>query len=247
MVSPGEPQAQADPPATPFPEGKSLLYIKTGDGVLCQVLSADALGVRIRNDSGAEVLVPTAVMRAVELVAAAGQPVAQTKADRLRVLPRMQQADPPTQLLRLTNGDYIRGKLTALDDKVVRFQVAGTAEPKELRRADVTRVIWLSVAGDGSDAAAIAVIAAGLKPDGVQVRALLSGPEGSRWVTSTAERIDGDKLIGWNVVLGKVAVDLGSCTSLEVGPAAVALPDGLPYAQWLLKPAAAPRALRTGN
>lgn len=245
MNSPGEPPAPANPPVTPFPGGKSLLYIKTGDAFLCQVLSADAQGVRIRNDAGAEVLVPSAALRAVELVAGAGQPVAQTKADRLRFLPRFQKADPPTQLLRLAEGDYIRGKLTALDDKVVRFQVAGAAEAKELRRADVTRVIWLSVEGDGSDAAAVAAIAAGLKPEDVPVRALLSGPEGARRVTCTADRIEGDRLFGRNGVLGEVAVDLASCVSLEVGPAAVAIPDGLPYAQWRLKPAAAPRALQT--
>lgn len=245
MVSPGEPQAPAVPQATPFPGGKSLLYFKTGDAFLCQVLSADGQGVRIRTDAGAEVLVPTAAMRALELVAAAGQPVAQTKADRLRVLPRVQKADPPTHLLRLAGGDYIRGKLTALDDKVVRFQVAGAAEAKALRRADVTRLVWLSVEGDGSDAAAVAAIAAGLEPEDVPVRALLSGPEGVRRETCTAERIDGDRLIGRNGVLGEVAVDLASCVSLEVGPAAVAIPDGLPYAQWQLKPAAVPRALQT--
>lgn len=244
---PGAPQPPAAPPQTPFPGGKSLLYLKTGDAVLSQVLFADATGVRIRDDAGAEVVVPAVAMQAIELVAAASAPVARTKADRLRVLPRIQNSDPPTHLLRLTNGDYIRGKLTKLDDNVARIEVGAAADAKELRRADVARVIWLSVEGDGSDAAAIAAITAGLKPDGVQVRALLSGPEGSRWVTCTAERIDGDKLIGWNGVLGKVAVDLGSCTSLDVGPAAVALPDGVPYAQWRLKPAAVPRALRTGK
>lgn len=242
---PGDPQAAAVPLPTPFPGGKSLLYLRTGDAILCTVLSADAQGVRIRNDAGVELVVPTAAMRAIELVAAASQPVAQTKADRLRVLPRLQKADPPTHLLRMTGGDYIRGKLTALDDNVVRFEVAGAAGAKELRRADVTRVIWLSVEGDGSDATAITAIAAGLKPEDVPVRALLSGPEGPRQVTCTAERIDGNTLIGRNGVLGEVAVDLASCVSLEVGPAAVALPDGLPYAQWRLKPAAVPRALQT--
>lgn len=245
VAIPGQPQAPAIPPPPPFPGGKSLLYHRTGDAILCKVLSADAQGVRIRNDAGAELVVPNAAMRAIELVAAASQPVAQTKADRLRVLPRVQKADPPTHLLRLAVGDYIRGKLMVLDDKVVRFQVAGAAKAKELRRADVTRVIWLSVEGDGSDEAAIAAIAACLKPEDVPVRALLSGPEGPRRVTCTAERIDGDRLIGRNGVVGEVAVDLAACVSLEVGPAAVVVPDGVPYAQWRLKPAAVPRALRT--
>lgn len=245
QVIPGQPQPAAAAPVTPFPGGKSLLYLRTGDAVLCKVLSADAQGVRIRNDAGAEVIVPSAAIRAVELVATASQLVAQTKADRLRVLPRVQKADPPTHLLRLGGGDYIRGKLTALDDNVVRIEVAGAAQAKELRRADVTRVIWLSVEGDGSDAAAIAAIAAGLKPEDVPVRALLAGPEGSRRVTCTAQRVDGDKLIGRNGVLGEIAVDLASCISLEVGPAAVAAPDGVPYGQWRLKPAAVPRALQT--
>lgn len=239
-----ESQPQPQPPP-PFPGGKSLLYLRTGDAVLCKVLSADGKGVRIRNDAGAEVVVPAAAMRAIELVSAASLPVSQTKADRLRVLPRVQRADPPTHLLRLAGGDYIRGKLVSLDDTLIRIEVAGATAAKELRRADVTRVIWLSVEGDGSEAVALAAIAAGPKPEDVPMRALVTGPEGVRRVTCMADRIAGDALTGRNGILGEIAVDLAGCLNIDVGPAVSALPDRLPYGQWRLKPATVPRALRT--
>ena len=237
-------QTPGNPPP-PFPDGKSLLFLKTGDAVLCKVLGADATGVRIRTDAGAEVLVPAAAARAVELVAAAGQLVGKTKAERLLILPRSQQADPPTHMLRLAGGDYLRGKLAGLDDAVVRFEVADAV--KELRRADVTRVIWLTVPGDGADAAAIAAIAAGRKPDDVPVRALLQAADGPRRLTFAADRIADDRLVGRNGVLGEVAVNLADCVSLELGPAATQLPASLPYAQWRLKPAPVPRALQAGK
>lgn len=245
-VGPGTPVSSAQQTAaqqpTPFPGGQSLLFLKTGDAVLCTVLSIDDTGVRITKDAGRELQVPHAAMRAIELVAAAGQPISKTKAERLLMLPRAQQADPPTHLLRLPGGDYMRGKLLALDDKTVRFEVAGSI--KELRRADATRLIWLAVAGDAADAAAVAAIAADRRPEDVIVRAMLRGAEGLRRLTCVADRVAGDTLSGRSGVLGEVTVNLAQCTSLDVGPVATDVSSGIPYAQWRLKPAPPPRALQ---
>ena len=240
-VGPGTP-VPVPPPPTPFPGGQSLLFLKTGDAVLCTVLSIDDTGVRIKKDAARELVVPHAAMRAIELVAAAGQPLSKTKADRLLMLPRAQQADPPTHLLRLPGGDYMRGKVLALDHTTVRFEVAGSI--KELRRADVTRLIWLAVAGDAADAAAVAAIAADRKPADVIVRATMRGPEGLRRLTCLADRVSGNTLGGRSGVLGDVTVDLTHCTALDIGPAATAVVSGIPYAQWRLKPAPVPRALQ---
>lgn len=241
--NPGVP-APAVPPPTPFPGGQSLLFLKTGDAVLCTVLAIDDKGVRIRKDAG-ELVVPHAAMRAIELVSAAGLPLSKTKAERLLMLPRSQQADPPTHLLRLPGGDYMRGKLLSLDDKTVRFDVAGAI--KELRRADVTRLIWLAVAGDAADAAAVAAIAADRKPEDVIVRATMRGAEGQRRLTCLADRVTGDKLSGRSGVLGEVTVDLAQCTSLDLGPAATTVASSIPYSQWRLKPAPVPKALKGGK
>ena len=240
-VGPGTP-VPVPPPPTPFPGGQSLLILKTGDAVLCTVLSIDDTGVRIKKDAARELVVPHAAMRAIELVAAAGQPLSKTKADRLLMLPRAQQADPPTHLLRLPGGDYMRGKVLALDDTTVRFEVAGSI--KELRRADVTRLIWLAVAGDAADAAAVAAIAADRKPADVIVRATMRGQEGLRRLTCLADRVSGNTLGGRSGVLGDVTVDLTHCTALDIGSAATAVVSGIPYAQWRLKPAPVPRALQ---
>ena len=48
-------------------------------------------------------------------------------------------------------------------------------------------------------------------------------------------------------MLGDVTIDLTKCVSLEVGPAATGMPTSLPYAQWRLKPAALPKALKGGK
>jgi hypothetical protein len=237
--------AAAAAPPKPFPGGKSLLFLRSGDSLLCTVLSADADGVRIRKEAGGELVVPAAVMRAIELLSAAGQPLSKTKADRLMILPRMQQADPPTHMLRLAGGDYLRGKLLSLDDQTVRFEIAGAA--KDVRRGDVTRLIWISAGGPEADAAAIAAIAAGRRPEDVLIRALLQAGDDTRWLTCAADRVVGDTLTGRSGVLGEVTVDLKNCLSIDIGPAAATLPESLPFAQWRLRPAAVPRGLKTDN
>jgi hypothetical protein len=108
----------------------------------------------------------------------------------------------------------------------------------------VTRLIWLAVAGDAADAAAVAAIAADRKPADVIVRATMRGPEGLRRLTCLADRVSGNTLGGRSGVLGDVTVDLTHCTALDIGPAATAVVSGIPYAQWRLKPAPVPRALQ---
>ena len=55
-----------------------------------------------------------------------------TKKDRLLTLPRMQKADPPTHLIRAKSGDYLRGRVTGMDDKTLKVEVR--LEAKEIPR-----------------------------------------------------------------------------------------------------------------
>jgi hypothetical protein len=146
-------------------------------------------------------------------------------------------------MLRLPNGDYLRGKLVSLEDQVLRMNVLGVV--KEFPRPEVTRLIWLSVEGDASESEALAAVAGGQGPAGVPVRAtMLDG----RRLTMTAERVDGGRLVGESGVLGTTGVDLATCDNLVLGLTASSTPPSeLPYGKWKLKPATVPRALRTGE
>jgi hypothetical protein len=229
--------------AAPAASGQATVYLKTGDSIFCTVLSADAEGLRIRTDLAADLLVPAIAVRAVELQPSPAGSVSRDKLARLLTLPRMQQADPPTHMLRLPNGDYLRGKLVSLDDKVLRMNVLGVV--KEFPRPEATRLIWLSVEGDASERDALAAVAGGQGAGGVPARAtMLDG----RRLTMKAERLDGDRLVGESGVLGTTAVDLATCDNLVLGLKESATPPAeLPYGKWKLKPAALPRALGTGE
>lgn len=229
------------PRAAQVASGRATIYLKTGDSMLCTVLSADAKGLRIRTDLVPDLLVPAIALRAVELLPGGAGSISKDKLARLLALPRMQQADPPTHVLRLPDGDYLRGKLVSLDERVLRMNVLGVE--KEFPRADVARLIWLSVEGDASDSEALAAVTGGGEGlGGVAARATMTN---GRRLTLLAQRVDGGRLVGESGVLGTIGVDLAVCGNLVLGPTPVeASPVELPYGQWKLKPAPVPRALR---
>jgi hypothetical protein len=227
-------------PAARVRAGPAVLFLKTGDSLGCEVLAAGPEGLRIKAAAMPEMLVPTAVLRAVELLPAASARVSKTTNDRLLTLPRSQQSDPPTHLLRLTRGDYLRGKLISMDNLSVVMEVAGVA--KQLPRSAVARLIWLSIEGDDSDAVALAAMAAGEAGDGVPLRVMLKD---GRRLTMRATGLEGSRLVGVNGLLGRVGVDLGECGRIDLWPSADTTPaKDLPFSQWKLRPAALPRALR---
>lgn len=229
--------------STPAPAsipGRATVYLKTGDSILGTVLSADPQGLLIKTDLAAEILVPAIAMRAVELLPAAAGSIPREKFARLLTLPRMQQADPPTHMLRMPSGDYLRGKLVALDGSAVRMSVLGTE--KVFSRADVARLIWLSIEGDAAEEQALAAMTGDAARDGVPIRAAMTD---GRRLTMTVERVVGDRLVGSNGIFGMVGVDLPGCNHIELFPSATrSQPGDLPYGQWKLKPAAAPRAVQ---
>jgi hypothetical protein len=229
-----------DKPAAKPAGGPATVFLKTGDSVQCTVLSAGPEGARIKTDLENDILVPTVAMRSMELLQSAAASIPKEKFARLLTLPRMQQADPPTHMLRLTGGDYLRGKLLALDENVVRFDVLGTVQ--EIPRSQAARLIWLSLVGDDSQQRAADVVMRVDQPGGVPVRAtLLDG----RRLSLAANGVEGDRLVGRNGVFGTTSVDLARCDHLDLGGAAAEAAAGtIPYSQWQLKPAAEPRALK---
>lgn len=245
-------QAAAEGQAAGFP---AQVVLRSGDVVPAEVDRVDEAGVRMRSPATASggqdaVVVPHSLVRAVELnPAAASRGIERLQWERLLTLPRSQQADPPTHLLRLTSGDYLRGRLEAIDAEGVRFTVLG--QSKRLPRAAVVRIIWLH--GDeiegrdekpepaGDAAAAAAAAPPGPPAEGLLVQGISAS--GGR-TTLFAERMEGPTIVGTSLALGASRIDTRKIDRLLIDRAVGAGDGELPFAKWKLRLAPLPRALR---
>jgi hypothetical protein len=219
----------------------SLAILRSGDVVPCAVDGMDAKGMRIRTpvaDGGAndEIVVSESLVQAVELdPSVPARDIEKPQFDRLRMLPRSQRVTPPTHMVRLRDGDYLRGRLESLDDATLVLDVRG--EVKRLPRNAVARVIWLHPEEESSDAPPrdAPPIPAGLLVQGVA--------EGRR-VTLVAEGLAEGAIRGTSLALGPGRIDLKGVDRLLLGRAIDGEADQLPYRQWKLRPAPEPKALR---
>jgi hypothetical protein len=226
------------------PDFPSVLILGSGDVVPARIDAVDARGVRLLTpvaDAGGEGLVVAAsLVKAIEIdPAVESQLVDRVRADRMLMLPRSQRASPPTHLVRLRDGDYLRGRLVRLDDKTLVLEVRG--EVKKLHRGAVARIIWLHPEEDEPQ---------GREPeaDGEQPAApaglLVQGVARGRRMTLVAERVEGSKLRGTSPAFGSGQIDLDQIDWLLIGGAIDGEADELPFGQWKLRPAPEPRALR---
>jgi len=176
------------------------------------------------------------VRRTVELEPAAPpRELSRAIVDRLLTLPRSQRAEPPTHLVRLLDGDYLRGRLESLDAETLAIDIRGAV--KRLPRSSVARIIWLHPEADDDPGAADPAAA---RPAGL----LVQGVAGTGRVTLVAESCVDGVIRGTSPALGPGRIDLASVDRLLVGGAIATEADELPYRQWRLRPAAEPRALR---
>lgn len=221
-------------------EFPALAFLRTGDVLPCAVAALDADGIAIRTPLGEAsrreaVRVPAALVQAVELKpTAASRGIDRARLDRLLTLPRVQRANPPTHLLRLDDGDYLRGRVVDLDAKVITFAMADAV--KEIPRDVVARVIWLHPEDVEGGAVRQPVADGGLLVQGV-------GRDGRR-VTVVAESVADTTIRGRSFAIGAAEIDTGRVDRLLIGDAIEAEAESLPYRQWKLKPAPEPRALR---
>lgn len=225
----------------------SSIVLRSGDDVPCRIEAIDADGVLLKSPltGGADadaVRVPAALVKAVELAQVPKVSIDPAALDWLLTLPRMQRDRPPTHLLRLVDGDYVRGWLERVDAKAVRFEMLEVV--KDLPRTEVARIIWLhpDVPGaDGDDGDADAP-----KPepvpeeDGLVVQGIGAG---GRRTTLVAETVEGSVLRGRCRAFGPGRIDLGQVDRLLIGGAIGRDGRELPFARWTLKPAREPRAL----
>ena len=236
VASPGDAGSGESQPAPPAAAIPPIVYLSTGEVFPCTVLGGSAAGLRVKTLDAADAVLPPAVLRAVVFSPSAPQiEIQQQKLTRLLTVPRMQQADTLTHVLELQAGYYLRGKLLAIDENVVRFEVLGVK--KQFARDTVTRLIWLAPVAAEADAGAAPPLAA----DGLPVQAVNN--DGGR-MTLRAQRVLGNRLFGSHGVLGTAGIDLSLCDRLSIGEASDATERGaLPYSQWRLTPAKVPRSL----
>lgn len=215
---------QADDPRWP-----AVIFLVTGDSLRGRIRTANSAGLEAELEVGGVVTIPSAALRAVELTPAGVKPLPRQKMDRLLTLPRMQRTQPPTHLLRTVAGDYIRGRLVALDEERVTLQLL--QETKSFPRGDVARIIWLAIADSPGTAAA----ASERKSPGTPVQLVTA--EGRR-LTLGATGIEAGMLAGRSPSCGPVRVDTGRCERILVGGAIEEFaPAELPYSQWVLREA----------
>ena len=121
----------------------SVLHLRSGDNIRCSVTKIDERGVTLVTAAADATFVPNDQVMALELMVdsrGAGR-LPKTKQERLLMTPRMQRASPPTHLIRSTSGDYLRGRLVALDDLQLEMEIR--LESKTIPRTTVARIIWL--------------------------------------------------------------------------------------------------------
>jgi peroxiredoxin len=223
------------PAPVPQPSTPLGLHLRTGDNIPCEVNRIDEQGVWIRSPESDAKFVPHAKVQAIEL-ARLHAPVprlSKSKRERLLMLPRMQKDSPPTHLVQSRNGDYLRGRVVAMDDATLQVEVR--LETKDVPRDRIARIIWLHTA----DSAAAGKPAADEGTPALRVQAVRN--DGSR-LTLQAERVADGVISGASDVLGPCRAVLKTVDQLLIGQAIERDAAQLAYQQWKLQDAPEPKA-----
>jgi hypothetical protein len=220
----------------------AVVVLTSGESTPCRVVAIDAERLRLATPlAGTEeqpVDVPAALVKAVELTPTSpARPLDQVRFERLLTIPRMQRSRPPTHVLRMKNGDYVRGRLVAVDEEDVRIELSG--KEQVFPRDTVTRVIWLLP--EEVEPRSDAVVADTPRPDGIAVTGVWPG--GRRMVLSVAA-VEDRLLLGTSPALGAARIDTDTVDRLLFGAEAEHAAGRRPYSQWTTRPAPGPRALQ---
>jgi thiol-disulfide isomerase/thioredoxin len=232
--TPGVPNTIEKPSKYP-----SVLHLRSGDNIRCSVTKIDERGVTLVTASADATFVPNDQVMALELVVdtTAGS-ISKTKQERLLMTPRMQRASPPTHLIRSAKGDYLRGRLVAMDDLQLEMEIR--LESKTIPRTAVARIIWLQLEAKEPKAAA----AAPDEPPAGQIRLQTLDRDGKR-LTMVGEGFAETTISGHNDILGPCRVDVSGIDRLYLGSAVELAAAELPFHQW--KPRVAPDPIDTSG
>jgi thiol-disulfide isomerase/thioredoxin len=210
---------------------QSILHLRSGDTFACTLTLIDEKGVAFKSTVSDSTFVPHSEIKVLELMPeAAPVNIDKLKKERLLTLPRMQRDNPPTQLIRAANGDYLRGRLVSMDEKELHVEVR--LEMQTVPRPNVTRIIWLHP--DEFDPVAKPP---GETPQATRVQAL---PADGHRLTFLAHKLEGTILTGKSELLGNCRVDLNQTDQLLVGAAIEESASTLAFHQWRLTPALEP-------
>jgi thiol-disulfide isomerase/thioredoxin len=224
------------------PPAKPSLHLRSGDVIPAEVTRIDDEGVWFKSPRSEKTFVAHSLVTAVELAPEAPDAfrVSKSKRERLLVVPRMQKEAPPTHLVRSRDGDYLRGRVVALDEKTLQVEIR--LETKEVPRDRISRIIWLH--GDEREAPEEKgpPQPAGDEPSAaLRVQALQRN--GDR-LTFAAEQVAETALTGRSEALGTCRVALGEIDQLLLGGAIEQAASQLTYQQWTLHNAPDPRAFQ---
>lgn len=267
MASGQKTKTSAPLPPNAAPTDGDLMHLCVGDAFECRITGIDASGVEFHTAD----LVPRRVdhdrVKAVEFgVLYRRSALSDTKWQRLLTLPRMRKDDPPTHILAAVNNDFLRGRLVALSEDSVRFDV-GDSE-RVIPRERIAAIIWLQPdetaranqaaevdaanangpdeppanvaptdASPGADAAETAVAIGPADRGDVQAIST-SGMS----LTFAAEEVDDESISGTSAVLGPCRLPLKEVAELLLGDRRRAWSAQLGYHRWYLADAVVPRA-----
>ena len=220
----------------------AVVVLTSGESTPCRVVAIDAERLRLvtplAGTAEDPVDVPAALVKAIEFdPAVPGRALDRVRFERLLTIPRMQRSRPPTHVLRMKNGDYVRGRLIAADDTTVRIEMPG--KEQVFPRDAVTRAIWLHP--EELDPQPDAAAAEPPRPQGLAVTGIWPG---GRRVALMAEAVEGRAIQGTNAAFGEARIDTAGVERLLFGTAAEKGADQRPYSQWKVRLAPEPRALR---
>jgi len=218
------------------PAVQRTLHLRSGDTMPCDVVRIDETGITFRTGVSDATFVSHDKVKAIDLVAGASAPrLDKIKRDRLLTLPRLQKESPPTHLVRSRNGDFLRGRIVAMDDKSLHIEVR--LETKQIPRDRIAQIIWLH-ADELLGEPPATPESSPEQPPGTRVQALRS--DGIR-LTFSAEKFANLMLAGTSDVLGSCRVDLRQVDQLLIGNTIEQAAAELAYNQWKLHYAIEPK------
>lgn len=220
----------------------AVVVLTSGESTPCRVVAIDAerlkLVTPLAGTAEEPVDVPATLVKAIEFdPSVPGRALDRVRFERLLTIPRMQRSRPPTHVLRMKNGDYVRGRLIAADDTTVRIEMPG--KEQVFPRDAVARAIWLHP--EELDPQPDAPAAEPPRPQGLALTGIWPG---GRRVGLMAQKVEGQAILGTNPAFGDARIDTARVERLLFGTAAEKGADQRPYSQWKVRPAPEPRALR---
>lgn len=265
-VNRGIVRESSDQAATAPAKGKQkkpILHLRSGDMIPCDQATIDENGVTFSSPMTDATFIRNDQIKVLELVPdIASIEITKQKKERLLMLPRMQRDNPPTQLIRSIDGDYLKGRLLSMDEQQLQIEIR--LETKALQRDRIARIIWLHA--DELDASAKRpAMDQGI--EGTRIQVLTDNPQESAISRSTtgetaaqrvsvgspnrltfvAQQLEGTNLSGRSELLGVCRVDLTKIDRILIENAIEEDAAKLTFHQWKLRSAADPVAAREGG